>query len=93
MDLQLQKALVTIPSFHLNHQICWCFEVQNSQNVKWFYEENIFLRTMTSNSLSENEDHSFDDHFWIAYLSFLYPNMCGFQYIWRVIWSPSETKL
>ena len=37
---------------------------------------------------------NFEDHFWIASLSyFLDPNMCGFQYIWKVIWSPSDTKL
>ena len=30
----------------------------------------------------------FEDHFWIACLSyFLDPNMCGFQFIWRVLWS------
>ena len=37
---------------------------------------------------------NFEDHFWIACLSyFLDPNMCGFLYIWRVIWSHSATKL
>ena len=47
---------------------------------------------MTSNSLTENEEHNipshFEDYFWIAYLCyFLDPNMCGFQYIHRVLWS------
>ena len=37
---------------------------------------------------------NFEDHFWIAYLSyFLDPNMCGLQYIWRFLWPPSDTKL
>ena len=53
---------------------------------------------MTSNSLTENEEHgsltNFEDHFWIARLIyFLDPNMCGFLYIWRVFWSHSDTKL
>ena len=48
---------------------------------------------MTSNSLAENEEQDmpsqhFEDHFWIACLIyFLDPNMCGFQFIWRVLWS------
>ena len=51
---------------------------------------------MTSNSLTENEEHDIPSQilktiFWIARLSyFLNPNMCGFQYIWRVLWSPSD---
>ena len=52
---------------------------------------------MTSNSLAENEQHSltdFEDRFWIACLGyFLDANMCGFQYICRILWSPSDTKL
>ena len=37
---------------------------------------------------------NFEDHFLIECLSyFLDPNMCGFQYIWRVLWSPSDAKL
>ena len=42
---------------------------------------------MTSNSLTENEEQDipsqiFEDHFWIACLSyFLDPNMCDFQFI------------
>ena len=48
---------------------------------------------MTSNPLTENEEHDissqyFEDHFWIACLSyFLDPYMCGFQYICKVLWS------
>ena len=54
---------------------------------------------MTSNSLTVNEKHgiasqNFEGHFWIECLGyFLDPNMCGFQYIWRVLWSPSNAKL
>ena len=48
---------------------------------------------MTSNSLTENEEQDipspilktiFGMH---ASVIFLDPNMCGFQYIWRVLWS------
>ena len=48
---------------------------------------------MTSNSLTENEEHDIHLHivkniFWIVCLGyFLDPNMCGFQYICRVLWS------
>ena len=48
---------------------------------------------MTSNSLTENEEHDIPSQilktiFWIARLSyFLDPNMCDFQFIWRVLWS------
>ena len=54
---------------------------------------------MTSNSLTENEEHGiplqilktiFGLH---ATVYFLDPNMCGFLYIWRIFWSPSDTKL
>ena len=54
---------------------------------------------MTSNSLTENEEHAipsqilktiFGLH---ASFGFLDPKMCGFQYICRVLWSPSDTKL
>ena len=54
---------------------------------------------MTSNSLTENEEHGipsqilktiFGLH---ALVIFLDPNMCGFQYICRVICSPSDAKL
>ena len=44
---------------------------------------------MTSNSLTENEEHDIHLHivkniFWIVCLGyFLDPNMCGFQYICR----------
>ena len=50
---------------------------------------------MTFNSSTENEEHDipsqiFEDHFWIAYLSyFLHPNMCGFQNICRVLRFPT----
>ena len=31
---------------------------------------------------------NFEDHFWIACLSYFFdPNMCGFPYIWRFLWS------
>ena len=34
---------------------------------------------------------NFEDQFWIECLGyFLDPNMCGFQYIWRVLWSPFD---
>ena len=48
---------------------------------------------MTSNSLTENEEHDipsqilktiFGLH---ASVIFLDPNMCDFQFIWRVLWS------
>ena len=48
---------------------------------------------MTSNSLTENEEQDIPSHilktiFWIACLSYsLDQNMCGFQFIWRVLWS------
>ena len=56
---------------------------------------------MTYNSLILNREWrtrysltNFEDRFWIACLSyFLDPNMCGFQYICGVLWSPSDTKL
>ena len=37
---------------------------------------------MTSNSLTRYSLTHFEDHFWIAD-----PNMCGSQYIWRILWS------
>ena len=54
------------------------------------YKENIFMK-MTSNSLTENEEQDIPWHilktiFGLPQL-FLDPNMCGFQYIWRVMWS------
>ena len=59
---------------------------------------------MTSNSLTENEEHDipsqilktiFGLHASVIFASviFLDPNMCGFQYIYMVLWSPSDTKL
>ena len=53
---------------------------------------------MTSNSLTENEERysltNFEGQFWIECLGhFLDTNMCGFQYIWRVLWSLSDAKL
>ena len=40
-------------------------------------------------SLSRYSVTDFEDHFWIACLSyFLDPNMCGFQYICRVLSDP-----
>ena len=48
---------------------------------------------MTSNSLTENEEHDIPSHFLKTIFGLhasviLDPNMCGFQYIWRVFWSP-----
>ena len=47
---------------------------------------------MTSNSLTENEEHDIPSQilktiFGLHACYFLDPNMCGFQYIWRVTWS------
>ena len=48
---------------------------------------------MTSNSLTENEDHDISPQILktifglYASVIFLDPNICGFQYIWRVLWS------
>ena len=57
-----------------------------------------FLRTMTSNSLTENEEHDISSQilktiFGLHASVILDPNMWGFQYICRVLWSPSDTKL
>ena len=52
---------------------------------------------MTSYSLIEDEEHGIPSQTlktifnWIPQL-FLDANMCGFQYIWRVLWSPSDAK-
>ena len=51
-----------------------------------------FLWTMTSNSLTENEEHDIRSHilktiFGLHASYFLDPNVCGFQYICRVLWS------
>ena len=46
-----------MPSSHLNHQVRQWGGVQNGQNLIVLYKENIFLWTMTSNSLKENEEH------------------------------------
>ena len=53
---------------------------------------------MTSNSLTENEEHDIPSQivktiFGLHASDFLDPNMCGFQYICRVLWSPSDAKL
>ena len=49
---------MTMPSSHLNHQVRQWGGVQNGQNPIVLYKENIFfLWTMTSNSLTENEEH------------------------------------
>ena len=53
---------------------------------------------MTSNSSTENEEHDMlsqilKTSFGLHASVILDPNMCGFQYIGRVIWSPSDTKL
>ena len=47
---------------------------------------------MTSNSLTENEEHDIPSHILKTILDcmpqlFLDPNMCDFQYICRVLWS------
>ena len=53
---------------------------------------------MTSSSLTENEENGIPSQI-LKTISdctpklFLDPNMCGFQYIWTVLWSPSDTKL
>ena len=53
---------------------------------------------MTSNSLTESEGHGIPSQTlktildWMPQL-FLDPNTCGFQYIWRVPWFPSDAKL
>ena len=48
---------------------------------------------MTSNSLTENEEHDIPSQilktiFYCDPQLFLNPNMCGFQYICWVLWSP-----
>ena len=53
---------------------------------------------MTSNSLAENEEHDVPSQILRLFLDcmpqlFLDRNMYGFQYICRVLWSPSDTKL
>ena len=48
-------------SFHLNHQVRQWGGVQNDQNSIVLYKENI-LWTMTSNSLTENEEHDIPSH-------------------------------
>ena len=45
-----------MPSSHLNHQVRQWGGVQNGQNLIVLYKQNIFLWTMTSNSLTENEE-------------------------------------
>ena len=80
-----------MPSSHLNHQFRQWGGVQNGQNVIVLYQENIFLWTMTSNSLIENEEHDIPSHILktifgsLASVIFLHPNVCGFQYICRVL--------
>ena len=47
-----------------------------------------------SNPLTENEEHDIPSQIiWRPFLDstpqlFLDPNMCGFQYIWEVLWYP-----
>ena len=53
---------------------------------------------MTYNSLTENGEHNIPSHilktiFVLHAWGFLDPNMCGFQYICRVLWSQTPTKL
>ena len=53
---------------------------------------------MTFNSLTENEEHGIPSQilktiFGLHASVILDPNVCGFQYIWWVLWSPSDTKL
>ena len=53
---------------------------------------------MTSNSLTEKEEHGIPSQilkniFGLHVSVILDPNMCGFQYICKVLWSPSDTKL
>ena len=53
---------------------------------------------MTSNSLTENEEHDILSQilkiiFGLHASVILDPNMCGFQYTCRVMWSPTQTKL
>ena len=52
---------------------------------------------MTSNSLTENEEHDIPSQilktiFGLHDSFILEPNMCGFQYICRILWPPSNTK-
>ena len=52
---------------------------------------------MTSNSLTDDEEHNIPSQivytiFGLHASVFLDPNMCGFQYICMVLWSPSDTK-
>ena len=51
-----------MPSSHLNHQVRKWGGVQNGQNLIMLYKENIFLWTMTSDSLTENEEHDIPSH-------------------------------
>ena len=53
---------------------------------------------MTYNSLTDNEQHgiplqTMKTIFGLNASVILDPNMCGFQYSWRVLWSPSDAKL
>ena len=53
---------------------------------------------MTANSLTENEEHGIPSQilktiFGLNASVILDPNMCAFQYICRVLWSPSDAKL
>ena len=52
---------------------------------------------MTSNSLTENEEHGIPSQILKSvfglHASVLDHNMVGFQFICRVLWSPSDTKI
>ena len=50
-----------MPSSHLNHQVRQWGEVQNGQTLIVLYKE-LFLWAMTSNSLTENEEHDIPSH-------------------------------
>ena len=50
-----------MPSSHLNHQVRWWGGVQNGQNLS-VIQGKYFLWTMTSTSLTQNEEHSIPSH-------------------------------
>ena len=65
-----------------------------AQKWIWLYEE-IILSTMTSNSLTENEEHDspthFEDHFWIACLSHFLNPKCVISNTLVGSWFPNSS--
>ena len=49
-------------NYHLSRQVRWWGGVQNGQNLIVLCKEIFFLWTMTSNSLTENEEHDIPSH-------------------------------